>query len=1352
MKKYYLSNYFIFLLITLSILSYKSVASVHFTESFTSPNFPVSTYSSGNFVLSSGTWEVNEVQGLEALNAFNNSGGAVKLNRFHQSYLISPSVNSVGTLSFYYRNFSTSVGGGSFVVQKSVNNGAFTDIETINFNDIGEYSYYTVSIDDPNNNVRIRIFCPDTNTGLLCIDEIILTDMGQTLATNPSSLSDLNYYLGNGPSESQSFNLFGNNLTGSPGNITVTAPTHYEISIDNTSFSSSILVPYSNSILDATPVYVRLKAGLSEGSYNSELITISGGGASSINISCNGTVSIQPPSDLTVTPTTLSGFNYQFGDGPSVIQNYNLSGLDLIDFPGDIEITAPSSYELSTDYSTFSNTLSIPYDDAILTSVVIYVRLKAGLSAGTHNSQIITNTGGGSSTKNVICNGTVSPPPSPSLSVNPATLSGFNYIEGDGPSTMQSYNLTGSALTGYPSTIDITAPIDYEISLNPGSGFSTNLNVPYTSATLESTPIYVRLKEGLSVGDYNSEIITNSGAGATTVNVTCNGSVSEIPPATLSLNNSTLSGFNYIVGSGPSSAQSVNLSGTYLTEYPDNITVTASTNYEVSFNESSEYSNSINIPYTSGTLNSTPIYVRLKSGLIVGTYNSETISISGGGATTLNITCNGSVSDVPPPVLSVNTSSLSGFNYIVGSGPSSEQMYNISGTNLTGYPNDITITAPTNYEVSLNSESDYSTSIIVTYSTATLSPTPIYVRLKSDLSVGTYNSEIIANSGSGATTVNITCNGSVSEIPPPTLIANTTNLTGFNYILGSGPSTQQSYTLSGANLTGYPDNISISAPANYEISLSSGTGFTNSLNVAYISADLSSTTIYVRLKAGLPVGTYNSEFITNSGSGATDIDVSCNGTVSDISTDPCLAEDFSGFTGGTHASPGSDVSGTLDSYTQTTGWTGLKVFQAGGEIKLGSSSVDGYIITPTIDLSAGGTLEFDYAKWSTDDPMVQIFHASDGVNFVQVGTGISTTIGFQSHSLEITDGTASSKIKIGGTERIYLDNIEIYCGGSAPDPILTANPVNLNGFSYTEDSGPSTEQAFNLTGTDMNGSNVSIYPSINYEVSLSSSTGFQSTAITLNAYNGSAISIFVRLKAGLTAGNYDSEIISIIGGGASEVTLTCNGSVNELLIPSINITSESLNTFNYVEGFGPSEEQIITFNGTDLNETDFYITPSTNLEISLTSGSGFQNTPIVLPTFYGSSTTIFVRLKSGLLEGNYDTESIILSGGGITENNIPCTGIVDEYVQVISVIQEKSCFIYPNPTSDIANIEISNWNSENVKLEIFDMMGRFVLEKELNVNNGFAKDKIDLSHFKSGLYHIKLSNKNSTINIKINKQ
>jgi hypothetical protein len=110
----------------------------------------------------------------------------------------------------------------------------------------------------------------------------------------------------------------------------------------------------------------------------------------------------------------------------------------------------------------------------------------------------------------------------------------------------------------------------------------------------------------------------------------------------------------------------------------------------------------------------------------------------------------------------------------------------------------------------------------------------------------------------------------------PTITVSPSTLSSFTYVLGSGPSAEQTFTVGGSNLT---NDISIAAPTNYEISLAAGSGYTSLITLTQTSGAVATTTIYVRLKSGLPVGTYNDETITATSTGATNKTVTCSGSV-----------------------------------------------------------------------------------------------------------------------------------------------------------------------------------------------------------------------------------------------------------------------------------------------------------------------------------------------------------------------------------------------------------------------------------------------------------------------------------------
>ena len=86
----------------------------------------------------------------------------------------------------------------------------------------------------------------------------------------------------------------------------------------------------------------------------------------------------------------------------------------------------------------------------------------------------------------------------------------------------------------------------------------------------------------------------------------------------------------------------------------------------------------------------------------------------------------------------------------------------------------------------------------------------------------------------------------------PLIIVTPTSLTGLTYGVGFGPSDAQTFSVEGSNLTA---NISLSLgeSSNFEMSLSEGSGYTNSLTLTQTASAVAATTIYIRLKAGLAV-------------------------------------------------------------------------------------------------------------------------------------------------------------------------------------------------------------------------------------------------------------------------------------------------------------------------------------------------------------------------------------------------------------------------------------------------------------------------------------------------------------------
>lgn len=453
----------------------------------------------------------------------------------------------------------------------------------------------------------------------------------------------------------------------------------------------------------------------------------------------------------------------------------------------------------------------------------------------------------------------------PVISTSAASVSGFTYPEGHGPSNILSFNVSGTYLI---SNVTLQPTTNYEISTMGGASFTpmTLITLPVISNSLSSTPVYVRLKAGLAIGSYTTDTIKIMSTNAITKTVIMNGTVTT--PPTLNVSTSSLTGFYYGYGQGPSTPLSFTISGSGLVA---NVALTAPSGFEISTVSGSGYTSGISLtPNSGGILNNTTIYVRMKPGFGVGThvYDVQATSLY---AATKTVTCTGTVG--PAPTIYNSRSLMSGFIYTSGTGPSGSQTFEVSGTNLTA---NIVATAPTNFQVSLNG-STWSSSVTLPQSGGTVNPTTVYARMSAGLSINTYGPSPLTLTSTGATTKSVACSGLVVGSSTRTITSSTTSMNGFGYqAAAGGPSTEQFIVVSGASLT---NNITVTPPASYEISTApAGPYLPTPITLTQSGGKVDPKLIYIRLKSGLSAGNYNQNIVLAS-SGATSVNVSLIGKV-----------------------------------------------------------------------------------------------------------------------------------------------------------------------------------------------------------------------------------------------------------------------------------------------------------------------------------------------------------------------------------------------------------------------------------------------------------------------------------------
>jgi len=260
---------------------------------------------------------------------------------------------------------------------------------------------------------------------------------------------------------------------------------------------------------------------------------------------------------LSVSPDNLTSFTYAQGTGPSDAESIALIGANL---QGNLTVTMPTGFEVSSNGSTYSATLSLTPSNGSLQQM-LYVRLAANLTEGSYNGTMTLTSG--STTQNVTLGGEVTEGTTPTMTQTLNLTSGTNWwtpnvdmdgaellsllenglgtngvmiIAQDGTSvTNSTYGWSGSLTAiemGKLYMIQVSAdcdfsiegaaaPTDYNITLYPGNnwlGFFGTQSMPVNTALANLTA---------TIGDI---IIAQDGSSATYSTYGWGGSLTSLVP------------------------------------------------------------------------------------------------------------------------------------------------------------------------------------------------------------------------------------------------------------------------------------------------------------------------------------------------------------------------------------------------------------------------------------------------------------------------------------------------------------------------------------------------------------------------------------------------------------------------------------------------------------------------------------------------------------------------------------------------------------------------------------------------------------------------------------------------------
>ncbi len=453
-------------------------------------------------------------------------------------------------------------------------------------------------------------------------------------------------------------------------------------------------------------------------------------GVDDVTITANAAV--QPA--LQASQVALNGFMYIEGQGPSGELTYTLTGSDLSG-SGNITVTAPTGFEVSAaSGSGFGATVDFPYTGGQITGqpVTVYVRMAAGQSAGDPAGSI-THSGGG-----------VATPPTVALTGRvraPIALTGAAYT--------QDFDAMGASATADLPAGWFMSPAGAAAPNQKDSGNFLAVNQQASSGTLASA----------SGGRYNWGA---TGGADRAAGFMTTGSYASPNGLMAAFKNAGADPITNIVLSCAYERYRINTAAAAITLF---YSTDGSSWTSVPDGDSGAYD-------TGSLLSGFPLDTRAKSSLEIAGLN-----IPVGGALFLrwNFDTTGTNSQglglddvsvaantTPQPALTLSSGALSGFLYFEGFGPSGEQSYTLSGSALTGSGN-LTVTAPTGYEVSAGGGSGFGATADFPYAGGQITgqPVTVYVRMAAGQSASDPSGSITHSGGGVATPPEVALTGRV---------------------------------------------------------------------------------------------------------------------------------------------------------------------------------------------------------------------------------------------------------------------------------------------------------------------------------------------------------------------------------------------------------------------------------------------------------------------------------------------------------------------------------------------------------------------------------------------------------------
>ncbi len=913
-------------------------------------------------------------------------------------------------------------------------------------------------------------------------------------------------------------------------------------------------------------------------------------------------------------------------------------------------------------------------------------------------------------------------------SLTAGTLNNFGNVLVLTNSTSQTFNISGSNLTGAPGSITITSPsTDFQVS-SDNTTWGATATVAYTSATLSSTPMYVRFTPQTAGSKTGNVTITGGGiTNAVNVAVAGNG-ITSLPTA----GNLVIS---QLYGAGGNSGSLFNAD--YVEIHNRSAVDQSTAGYSIQYASATSTGNwsgkallpTANIPAggyyliqmsaagTNGSTLPTPDYIASPTialsasngrvALVTDTFTlaacPTTTNISdlvGYGTSVCSETSpvpaldtlhagfrnnngcddtNNNLADftlntpaprnsaspvatcsaVTTPTLTAST--VNDFGNIVILTNSASQSFTITGSNLTGAPGSITITAPsTDFQVSSNNTT-WGATATVAYTAASLSSTLVYVRF-SPQTVGPKTGNVTITGGGVTTAVNVAVSGNGVAAAVPSIICGA--LTAFGNVCLNTNAAPNSFAITGTNLSA--NDITVGPLTGFAFATSSTGPFSATLTITHAAGAVAQT-VYVQFTP-TAIQSYNGNIAVNGGGIASAINVAASGA-------------------GANSAP-SVTTGSASAITPT------------GATLAGS--------IPSIGCSAITAYGFEYSTTSGfangSGTQVTSSNLSAG-SFTAFLNGLTpnTTYYFKAYATNA-----------GGIT--YGLQVSFRTAPAPPASILATTVAGFGDVCTGSTAGPNT---FDLTGSNLTTADITIGPLNGYTFSSSVSGPFTASLTLTHGAGAYTQTVYVNFTPSAIA-NFDG-IIPIAGGGLVNATgsnVTGNGIVST---PDVTTADSTSITTNSAVLHG-----VITDNG---------CTAISEYGIEYSSINGFASGTGIRVPASNINGGAFSSQLSGLVQNTaYFYKAYARNTGGIAYGN--------QQLFITAAIP-AGLTIYSNPVirGNDLHFALSGIKTGHYSVRLHNAVGQLVYQKDLILQVNFIDDHLVIpSKLPIGLYNFQIVN------------